>query len=172
MSKVKDEIVAAIYKRAMRVDRIKTFPGTKKIGIVIRTGRLEHETIRYLIDLAEAYKGKFSISTDRTGRQLFSAMIVLEDDPRAAPPPKAAPEPPPTPGVSSRDACQECARIYTRFAFDADRRIHKVIQVDSPIPDMVKFKGTFVREGGEPGVGSEFYLHAECAELLKLISAA
>jgi len=165
MSKVRDEIVAAIYKRAMRVDRIKTFPGTKKIGIVIRTGRLEHDTIKYLMELAEAYKGKFSISTDRTGRQLFSAMIVLEDDPKAAPPPKAAPEPPPTPGASSRDACQECARIYTSFAFDADRKVQSTKPIESPIPDMVKFKVS------ELGGGSEFYLHPECAELLKLIRA-
>jgi len=168
MSKVKEEVVAAIYKRAMRVDRIKTFPGTKKIGIVIRTGRLEHDTIKYLMELAEAYKGKFSISTDRTGRQLFSAMIVLEDDPKAAPPPKVAPEPPPppTPGVFSHDPCQECSRIYARFGFDADRKVQKTKPIESPIPDMVKFKVS------ELGGGAEFYLHPECAELLKLISAA
>lgn len=167
MSRLKDEITAAIYKRAMRVDRVKTFPGTKKIGIVIRTARLEHDTIKYLLDLSDKYQGKFSISTDRTGRQMFSAMIVIEDDPKAAMAPfKGTQDSKPLPSSAPGDPCPECARIYKRFGYDADKKVLSVATLESPIPDMVKFKVS------ELGGGSEFFLHPECAELLKLIAAA
>lgn len=157
MGKVKDAVVAGIYKMAMRVDRTKTFPGTKDIGIIIRTGRLEHSTIKYLIALAEEFNGKFSVTTDRTGRQMFSAMIVFEDDPKAKLPLKKHEED--RPRTASDDPCQECTRIYKRFG------VEKCSKVDSPIPEMVKFKS-------ESTGGFEFYLHPYCADMMKLLPEA
>lgn len=153
MGATQDAITSGIFRRAMRVDRIKPFPGTKKIGIVIRTSSMEHETIKYLLELAERHNGKFSITNDRTGRQLFSAMIVVEDDPKAqvnVKKPTDSASPPPNP-------CPECARIHRRFASG------KVVRLESQIPELVRFKS-------ESSPDAEFYLHLYCAETLQLLS--
>lgn len=157
MGKRKDAIVAGIYRLAMRVDRTKSFPGTKTIGIIIRTVRLEHDTIRNLITLAEANQGRFSVTTDRSGRQTFSPMIVFEDDtkPQFGQPAKEEPKP-----IDVKDTpCPECARIVKDFG-----PLTVYTKVGSPIPDLLKFQK-------DPEGHSALYLHPYCADLLGLLKS-